>query len=305
VAASVFYQSSDELATLANTFSVVGTATDPTAATLTVTSPANASTVYSWPTGSPALTRTGTGAFTQDVTCNEAGDWTYLWEGTGTASDAQAGSWTVYETTLGKLYATVDALKSRLRLTDTSQDYEVHTACFAASRSVELVCERVFFRTAADTIRTFVPQYRSWVKLGPFNDLLTLASLKTDASGDGTFETTWTSSDYQLHPINPAAAPETRPYTKIKAVGSLMFPLQYCGLLTRDDRVQVTGVWGWPAIPWAVKKAAQMLAEELMKDAPFGVSSSPDYGVVRVRENPRIMKLLAPYVHPDAALKVG
>jgi hypothetical protein len=250
VAASVFYQSSNELATLTNTFSVDGAATDPTAATLTVTSPANASTVYSWPPGSPALTRTGTGAFTEDVICNEAGDWTYLWEGTGTASDAQAGSWTVYETTLGKLYATVDALKSRLRLTDTSQDYEVHTACFAASRAVEQACERTFWRSAAGTARTFEPQDLLWVKLGPFNDLVSLSDLKTDSSGDGTFETTWTSSDYQLQPVNPAAAPETRPYTKIKAVGSLMFPLQYCGLLARDDRVQVTGVWGWPAIPW-------------------------------------------------------
>jgi hypothetical protein len=40
-----------------------------------------------------------------------------------------------------------------------------------------------------------------------------------------------------------------------------------------------------------------MLAEETfkLKDAPFGVAGFGDFGVVRVRENPAVARLLAPY----------
>lgn len=307
MAATVFYQSSNELATLTNTFKVDGTPTDPTSATLTITSPSNVVTVYSWPTGSPALTRTGTGAFSQDVTCNEAGDWTYLWEGTTADSDAQGGTWTVYETSLGKLYGTVEALKSRLRITDSTRDYELHMACFAASRAVEQVCERTFYRSASGTARTFVTQDLWWLKLGPFNDLVSVSALATDSSGDGVFETSWSSSEYQLLPVNPGSAPETRPYTRIKAVTSKTFPIFLNWVPARDDRVQITGVWGWPAVPLAVKNATLMLAEELMKDTATSVSSAAEYGGgrIRVNQNPRIQSMLQPYIHPDAAVKIG
>lgn len=301
--ATVFYESSSELATLSNTFTVDGAATDPTTVTLTVTSPSGTATVYTY--AASEITKSSTGVYTKDVVCSEAGDWSYLWEGTGSASDAVSGTWTVFETSLGKLYCTVEAVKSRLKITDTVDDYELHVACFAASRSVESVCERTFWRTPTGTVRTFAARDLWTVKLGTFNDLVTLSALATDAAGDGVYETTWASSDYQLLPVNPDAAPETRPYTQIKAVGTQTFPLSVAGIPARDDRVQVTGVFGWPAIPWGVKKAAQMLAEEMMKDAPYGVAGFGEFGVVRVRENPRIQALLQRYIHPAAAVLVG
>lgn len=294
MAATVFFESTNELATLRNVFKVSGTPTDPTAVTLTVTSPSNTVTTYTWPTPN-TLTRNGTGDFSKDITCSEDGDWQYLWEGTNAASDAEAGTWTVFETTLGKLYATVAALKSRIGITDAVDDYELHMACFAASRAVENICERVFYRTATGTVRTFVPDGLYCVTLGAYNDLVSIATLKTDAGGDGTFETTWSASDYQLHPVNPAAAPEVRPYTKIQAVGSQTFPLPL--VIGRRDMVQVTGVFGWPAVPIAVKQATLILAEELfkLKDAPFGVAGFGDLGVVRIRENPKVAALIGPY----------
>jgi hypothetical protein len=295
VGATVFFNSTNELATLSNTFKVSGVATDPTAVTLTVTSPSNVVSTYTWPT--PATLTHGTaGVFSKDIPCNEAGDWQYLWEGTVAASDAEAGTWTVQETTLGKLYCTPAALKSRLGITSTGDDYEIHEACFSASRAVEAMCERVFYRTATGTVRTFVPDGLYCTTFGAYNDLVTLTTLKTDAGGDGTFETTWSTSDYQLHPVNPAAAPETRPYTKVRAVGSLTFPLPFF-VIGREDLVQITGVFGWPAVPKAVKQASLILAEETfkLKDAPFGVAGFGDLGVVRVRENPAVARLLAPY----------
>lgn len=301
--ATVFYESASELATLTNTFKVAGVATDPTTVSLTVTTPARVSTTYTY--AAAQITKTSTGLYTKDLACSEDGEWEYIWTGTTAASDVEAGTWTVFETELGKLYSTVAALKSRLGIatTDTADDYELHAACFAASRSIETACERIFYRSATGTVRTFEPCGLYHLKLGPYNDLVSLASLKTDSAGAGVFSTTWSASDYQLLPYNPAAGPETRPYTGIKAIGGQTFPV-ITGF-GRDDRVEVTGVFGWSSVPWAVKKAALMLAEEIHKSTPYGVAGISDYGVIRVRENPRIAKLIGSYIHPATAIKMA
>jgi hypothetical protein len=303
---TVFFQSSSELATLTNTFNVDGAATDPTDLTLTVTSPSGVANAYTWPSPS-TVTRTGTGSFTKDIPCTEAGEWQYVWVGTGVASDAEAGSWTVFETDLGKLYCTPQQLKSRLGITDTIDDMEVYAACFSASRSIENYCERTFWRTSS-TARTFVPYDLYHVRLGEFNDLVSVTSLATDFAGDGTFETSWASTDYQLLPLNPAAAAEPRPYTMVKAVGSLLFPYPNYrynynfSIPARFDRVQITGVWGWPEVPWGIRMAAMILAEETLKlkEAPFGVAGFGEFGSVRIRQNPKVKVFAGPYAkHPE------
>lgn len=293
--ASVFFQSSNELATLTNTFKVNGVATDPTAVTLTITDPTGAITTYTY--GAGQITRSGTGVYTKDIACATAGEWAYQWDGTVTASDATAGTWTVYETSLGHLYCTVEALKSRLGISaaDTIDDYELHAACFTASRWIEQFCERVFYRSASEA-RTFVPTNLYWLKLPEFCDLVSVTSLKTDASGDGVFETTWATTDYQLHPVNPTAGPEQRPYRQVKAVGTLLFPLPVPTLM-RSDLIQVTGVWGWPSVPYAIRQAAAVLAAETfkLKDAPFGVAGFGDLGLIRIRDNPKVAALAGRY----------
>ena len=290
--ATVYFQSTNELATLTNTFKVGTTPTDPTTVTLTVTDPTGVITTY---TGGQ-LTHGGTGIYSKDIPCTVAGTWSYEWEGTGTVIDATAGTWEVQETALGHLYATVDALKSRLGITDTVDDFELYGACFAASRSVEQFCERTFWRTASGTARTFIPDNLYYLRLPEFNDLVSVSALATDSAGDGVFETTWATTDYQLYPVNPSAAPETRPYTKVKAVGSRCFPW-LVNVLARADLVQITGVWGWPAVPVGIKQAALVLAAETfkLKDAPFGVAGFGELGLIRIRDNPKVAAMAGPY----------
>jgi hypothetical protein len=294
--ATVFFADSSELATLTNTFKVGGTATDPTTVSLTVTDPNGTSTTYTF--AAAQITQTSTGVYTKDIACATAGTWAYEWVGTGDASDAVAGTWDVFETQLGRLYATVPALKSRLGIpdSDTTDDLELHGACFAASRSIEQYCERTFWRTSSDTARTFEPRGLYELKLPEFCDLVSVTTLAADTDGDGTADVTWASTDYQLYPVNPAAAPEQRPYTKVKAVGRYTFPLLY-PTLVHTDLVHITGVWGWPSVPWAIRQAALILASEMfkLKDAPFGVAGFGDYGPVRIRENPKLAAYAGPY----------
>jgi hypothetical protein len=295
VSSTVFYESASELATLTNTFSVLGVPTDPTAISLVVTDPTGAATTYTFALAE--ITKISAGVYTKDIACTVAGEWQYVWVGTGAAQDVQAGTWTVWETSLGHLYATVEALKSRLGITHANDDAEIHGACFAASRWVEQYCQRIFYRSAAATVRTFIPTGSYNLKLPVFNELVSVSALKTDAAGDGTFGTTWTAADFQLLPYNPSAAPEQRPYEEIQAIGGQTFPINYGYSTSRRDRVQVTGVFGWPSVPRSVREGALLKAAEIfkLKEAPFGVAGADDFGLIRIRENLPVQALLGPY----------
>lgn len=292
---TVFFDSTSELATISNTFAVDGVATDPDTITLAITSPTNVTTA-------PTPTRVSAGVYRADITCNEDGTWTYEWTGTGAATDDTAGTWEVQETALGRLYCTVEALKSRLNIDDDVDDLELHGACFAASRWLEQYCERHFWRTLSTEVRTFAPEDWWLLRLPEFNDLVSITSLLTDQSGDGVFETTWATTDYQLltspagrNSFNPQAGPERRPYTAIKSIATRRWPWIYT-TPSRLDRVQITGVFGWPAVPRAIKQAAQLLAAETFrrKDAPMGIAGEGAF-VQSFTPNVTATRLADPY----------
>lgn len=286
--AAVLFDSVSELATLSNTFEVAGVATDPTEVTLTVTDPLGVETTYTYSLGE--ITRSGTGEYRKDIPCTEPDTWQYEWTGTDAASDAVVGTWFVQETGLGKLYCPIEALKSRLNIQHDNSDFELHQACFSASRWVEQHCDRVFWRTTSQA-RTFVPDGCT-VLLPAFCDLVSVISVKTDTAGDGTYATTLDPTAYRLLPTNPGAAPEQRPYDEVRLINS-WWPT---GSYGRPDTVQITGIWGWPRVPAAVRSAAAILAADTykLKDAPFGVAGEGEF-LMQAGENRRALKLLEPY----------
>ena len=297
--ATVFYNAAAELATCSNVFSVSGTPTDPTALTLVITDPANVVTTYNWPGGPNTLTRVSAGSFKQDVPCSSTVDgiWTGVWTGTGTASDVQPFTWTVWPTTLNRYYCSAEELKSRLRITGTIDDLEVALAVAAASRAVDGYCDRYFYR--AVDIRTFIPDdlYETRV-----DDFVSVTTLATDPAGTtpqgGSFPITWAAADYQPWPYNPGNLGEPWPYTRIKAVGSKTFPWVIPQILMRQDRVQLTAVYGWPAVPQAVKTATLITAAELfrMKGVPSAGEVIGEHPIAIVGANPMAGVLLAPYM---------
>jgi hypothetical protein len=297
VSSTVHFESSSELARIQNTFSVDSVATDPTTVSLVITDPTQASTTYTY--AASTITKVSTGVYRKDVPCSIDGTWTYEWTGTGAASDDVAGTWEVFPTDLGKLYATVESLKAHLGITDTVNDFELHQACMAASRSLEQYCQRVFYRSGS-VARKFIASDSYCLKFSDtdtfIGDLVSLSALKTDDGGDGTFETTWTSTDYELGPVNAAAGPEARPYTTLEAIGSYTFPIPY-GRGASRYRVEVTGVWGWPSVPFGIKQAALLLAKETFKskDTVGGVAGFGEFGAVRLRQDPLLHSYANPY----------
>lgn len=270
--ATVFFEGSAELATLTNTFAVDGTPMDPTTISLEVTDPAGTATTYTY--AANQITKTSTGVYAKDIPCTIAGTWAFEWTGTVAASDVNAGTWEVFETQLGHLYCTVDMLKSSFKDSRVTDDLEYHVACFAASRALEQYCERTFYRSTETRSLNSCGPYA--LDLPEFYDLVSVTSLAT-GTGSGTFPTTWSASDYQLLCVdgtpNVAAGPEPRPYVRIRAVGSKTFPIPTA--TGRRDLIQVTGVWGWPGVPWAIKKAAEIVAAETfkLKDSPGMVAA--------------------------------
>lgn len=195
---------------------------------------------------------------------------------------------------MGTLYVAADKLKRRRGITDNLDDPEITDACEAASRWIDGWCGRQFGQVTAT--RTYVPDDPYCLEV---DDLVSVTTLKSDAAGDGTYETTWQTADYQLLPVNPTAGPEQGPYTEIRAVGSQLFPCTRH--LAYRNLVEVTGAFGWPAVPEAVEHAAAILAGDFLKlgSMAFGIAGYGEYGAVRARANPIVTSMLEPYrKHP-------
>lgn len=292
MSAIVFFAGSAEVARLTNTFAVGGTATDPTTISLVVTTPSGSSTTYTFAGGD--LTKVSTGIYRRDIACTEAGVWHYVWIGTGTASDVEVGTFSVLPTA-PRIYATVDELKLRIGASATDKDAQIGEALATASREIDKWTRRQFHKTTTASSRVFRPDpddYGVYITVDDFHTTTDLV-IAVDYGDDGTFETTWSASDYELRPLNGIVDGETGwPYCEIAAVGARRFPT-----CSRRAAVQVTAQWGWSAVPPGVKEAALIVAADLFKlgDAPFGVAGYGDYGPVRIRENPVATRLLMPY----------
>lgn len=166
-------------------------------------------------------------------------------------------------------------------------------ACQAATEMIQVACDRTFFADTVASARVFVPSTYWSCEV---DDIASTSGLivKTDDDADGVFETTWAASDYQLEPLNQRLNGQPWPYTKVGAVGSREFSFD-----GRRPLVQVTAKWGWPAIPSAIRQAAQIQATSLFKsaDAPLGIAGFGDVGVMRLRQamHPVAATLIAPY----------
>jgi hypothetical protein len=193
-------------------------------------------------------------------------------------------------------YATLADVKAALRIpsADTQDDFLLELSIEAASRQIDGFCERVFTQSTATRI------YRPTdVFTVDIDDLQSLTFLKTDPDGSGVFSTTWSATDYQLNPLNRLTGGITSPYTQIRAVGDYLFPIyEPRNVNSNEASVQIQGVWGFAAIPTAIRQATIILSMRQFKryDSPTGVMGFGDLGVMRVGSvDPDIQALLMPF----------
>lgn len=191
---------------------------------------------------------------------------------------------------IGDNYAQLATLKTRLNITDSTDDTALTSALSSASRGIEDFCGRQFNTDGSAATRVFHPVDYGLAFVDDFHTTTDL-EIKTDEDDDGTFEVTWSTSDYQLEPLNGRRHGETWPYWIIRAIDDRCFPR------ARRTTLEVTAQWGWASVPAPVVEACLIVAEETfkLKDAPFGVAGYGDMGAIRVRNNPMAAKMLVPY----------
>lgn len=188
-------------------------------------------------------------------------------------------------------YCTLVELKSHLEIDDNLDDTRLELAINTASREIDQFTGRTFY-TEGTATRVFQPDDNF---LTGIDDLISVTTIKTSTVADGTFDQTWAATDYQLEPLNGRAAGLTGwPFTRIRAVGEVFFPKFY-GRAT----LQIVGVWGWSAVPDAIKTATLLQAARVFKraDAPFGAAGFGDVGIIRVTRaiDPDVEQAIAPY----------
>lgn len=192
-------------------------------------------------------------------------------------------------------YCSLTDVKDALRLgaDDTFDDGLIEVAIESASREIDGYCERRFVSETAT--RVYIPTDSFLVDI---DDLQSVTTLKTSPDGDA-FSVTWTDSDYQLEPLNGLAGGLVTPYTRIRAIGEYLFPLwDPRNVNAHEATVQVTGLFGWPTVPTAVRQACIILSMRLFKrlDSPLGAVGMGDIGVIRVsRFDSDIESLLLPF----------
>jgi hypothetical protein len=186
-------------------------------------------------------------------------------------------------------YCSLSEVKSSARITDNVDDAMLELAVESASRLVDSYTQRYFYNAGTAT-RIFAPQ-DSYVT--EIDDLITLTTLQT-SDGDE-FDTVWAAKDYQLEPLNGVVDGLTGyPATRIRAVDDFLF-----NPLDGEATVRITGVWGWAAVPIAVKQATIIQASRIFKrnDSPLGIAGFGEMGAVRVgtQLDPDVRQLIEVY----------
>ena len=188
-------------------------------------------------------------------------------------------------------YASLSEVKAALRITDAVDDSLLNMAVESASRLVDGHAGRRFWNAGTAT-KYFVAQDDYVCEVDDISSSTIV--LQTSSGADGIFDTTWDIDDYQLEPLNAELDGIAWPYTSIRAIGDYLWPIS-----GGEALVKVTGVFGWPSVPIAIKQATIIQASRIFKrlDSPLGVAGFGDLGAIRVTRDldPDVAQLVMPY----------
>lgn len=194
-------------------------------------------------------------------------------------------------------YATTAELRSFIADGTTSSENELSLAIETASRSVDRACNRQFgkadevesrwYEASFDSRSAFGPQRRWTVDV---DDIMTTTALVVEL-GDGLTVTGEPLTGVIPTPINAVA--NGKPWTKLL--------LPQSASIGSNRQVRVTGLFGWTAVPDAIKLATMIQASRLFarRQSPFGILGSPETGgELRLLErlDADLMTSVRPYV---------
>jgi hypothetical protein len=249
------------------------------------------------------------------------GQYTIVWDTGGASPDFATESLEVTSSipvlATGPLYVSATELKATLTMqTETFANDDIAVAVEAASRVVDALCGRRFYADAtANSVRHYRPVNSSGIV--PIDDLVTLTQIASDPNGDGTYDDVWVvNTDYVLAPAN--AEDEGIPYTQVRInprgrfgvpENASWFAQAFPGGWHQAG-IQVTGKFGWPAVPARVKQITSILAHRFLRrsrEAPFGIlPAGIEQEAMRIsRTDPDLMLLLTGLARGGGATGMG
>ena len=189
-------------------------------------------------------------------------------------------------------YCTLAEVKSALRLTDNVDDGLLEKAIESASRRIDGYCGRFFYKTASTAINLY--PINEYLLRMPEDLANATVTIKIDTTANGTYATTLTQGvDYILEPTD--ASLRGYPYVHARMVGGATFPLY---TTPSFPTCQVTGFWGWNAVPADVSQACVLLAMRQFArlNAALGVVGFADMALQVRAVDPDVRDLLNQYV---------
>lgn len=193
-------------------------------------------------------------------------------------------------------YITVPELKGHIQAVDgatftNADDVNLQIAIRASCEWLEDWFDTTFY--ARTETRYYSPEFSDLLYV---DDLLTVTTLRTDSTDNGTYDTTWATSDYTLEPRNAQNGRKPKPYRQIRVNrnGDYAF-------LRFEYSTEIAGTWGYCTIdnvPGEIKQFVLLMSHRLWKrkDAIFGIAGAPQLNTqvvqARVEKDSDLMLLL-------------
>ena len=198
-------------------------------------------------------------------------------------------------------YCTLAEIKAFVNIVDSNDNEELEDAVNSASRQIDAYCGRKFYADGATSAKVYRTRNPYMVVVDDISTSTGLV-LKYDDSDDGTYETTVASTDFILLPLNGEAfGIDGLGFTSIELLtdGPHEFPTTHTN---NRPRIEVTANWGFAAVPEPVRQACLMLSSEnfAMRNTPLGIAGVGEFGVLAVRQNRQITRMLDPYRRGDS-----
>ena len=190
-------------------------------------------------------------------------------------------------------YTTLDIVKRRLSITDTTRDTDLHAVITAASRSIDRACNRSFaLSTEASRVFQCEPERTHPLLI---DDTPTLATDITVEAADTPAATSWETipaKDYWLEPLNPEPGwPRNRLFSLNR------WPARF---------IRITASWGWATVPAPIQQVTAIYAARLHRrlDSPLGVTAGNDeFGTLYVAKlDPDMQFMIRSYASSRARL---
>lgn len=186
---------------------------------------------------------------------------------------------------IGDAYNTASVYRTMIGKTDSGQDADILIDLKAISRYLEGKLGRFFNKDAADVARAYVaPATASSIWIDDLSAAPT--SIKIDDDQDGVYETALAATDYELWPLNADKGSEPRPFMKI-----CLTPWGTRSAFYEGDRIEITGKFGWPAVPDAIQRATIQLTAILRLESPRATQRIPELSEA-IEASPEAQKIV-------------